>query len=1082
MFNSKVEKIMLSAHDSKYTFSFLNSKDDVILRSENGHVEESWPQDKGSQDETILFSYASRHASQIFRGKPVGQSDFSMDVSKGNSVIQRDLPRKPIVLSSAVYFSKTYRSLNVRKNQDSHSTRQRLDIANGVQQLRHGIASELLDFPDKKKTKNCTIADTPRSLGLSESDETGRVTSESDLSKTESHGPKGSNSRSIHYSSGYCCETDSSSNDWLIGRKQRPVLSETPLPGLTPHCRNLPGSSMFKTPLTLKRKTPNSSSRMASIVFGSSTGRSVGSSATYVPGSRSCDPRSTPHTRSAAGNLNSAVVVAMVEGRGMARGEIGFASIDLRSPVLNLSQFSDTQTYVQTMTKLHRCQPIEIIMPNTACENGAMTKLFKLVTHQFQNSNVSTVQRKYFNETKGLQSVKQLCVSDFNSVVMEVTNKYYCLAAVAALVKYVEFTQNMILAPASINVTFSGCENTTMIDATTAVNLELLQNIKDPKSEHTLYGVLNYTKTIGGARLLRANILQPPCDLGTISMRQEVVSELSEKEDVFDNIQTVITRFLDIDQVLSMCVQIPKQETLKTAEANINNIIYLKHILELVDPLRNALSNCENRLMKHFYKSLDDGRYALMKAKISSVIHDDTKYQKGMLHMRTQKCFAVKGSINGLLDIGRGTYAGIIEDINNVANQLAEEYNLPLVTSYNSTRGFFLQLNSGPKSTYSKESLPGVFIKVTKAKNALCFTTTDLIRLNNRAKEALDEIYLVTNIVVTELLGDLRNHFGCLYKLSEAVSMIDMLQSFAHACTLSSYVKPEFTKDTFAIKQGRHPILERISADIPVPNNIYATEDTNFNLITGANMSGKSTYLRQVVLLQIMAQLGCFVPAEYASFRITDQIFSRIGSNDDIESNSSTFMLEMKEVNYIIQNVGHKSLIIMDELGRGTCQEEGVGICHSICEHLLRFKAFVFFATHFMKLGLLESLYPNVQNYCFMIHKTFNEGDQSEKVVYTHVLTKGLNIEEHYGIRLAELSTLPRDVIIQAKALATSIYMKKGKQQEVDKEMREKRIIYKLSARLVQLSRNSRLNKEDLKSFLTSLKSQHITDTKSLEE
>lgn len=859
-------------------------------------------------------------------------------------------------------------------------------------------------------------------------------------------------------------------------------MSETPLPGMTPHARVPQGSKLFKTPLNVKRKTPSSSSRMASTLLGSSTGRSVGSSFVHESGSRSCDPKSTPHTRSAAVNSNSAVIVAIVEGRGMARGEIGLASIDLRSPTLNLSQFSDTQTYVQTMTKLHRCQPVEIIMPNTACENGAMTKLFKLVTHQFQNSNVSTVQRKYFNETKGLQFVKQLCVSDFNSVVMELTTKYYCLAAAAALVKYVEFTQNMILAPASINVIFSGCENTTMIDATTAVNLELLQNIRDPKSEHTLYGVLNYTKTIGGARLLRANILQPPCDLGTITMRQEVVSELTEKEDLFDNIQTVIARFLDIDHVLSMCVQIPKQETLKTAEANINNIIYLKHILELVDPLRNALSNCENRLMKHFYKSLDDGRYALMKAKISSVIHDDTKYQKGMLHMRTQKCFAVKGSINGLLDIGRGTYAGIIEDINNLANQLAEEYSLPIVTSYNSTRGFFLQLNCGPKSTYSKESLPGIFIKVTKAKNALCFTTSDLIRLNNRAREALDEIYLVTNIVVTELLGDLRNHFGCLYKLSEAVSMIDMLQSFAHACTLSSYVKPEFTKDTFAVKQGRHPILERITPDMPVPNNIYATEDANFNLITGANMSGKSTYLRQIVLLQIMAQIGCFIPAEYGSFRITDQIFSRIGSDDDIESNSSTFMLEMKEVNYIIQNISHRSLIIMDELGRGTSQEEGVGICHSVCEYLLRFKAFVFFATHFMDLGHLENLYPNVQNYSFMILKTFNENDQSEKVVYTHVLTKGLNKEENYGIRLAELSTLPRDVIQQAKTLANLISTKRGKQHEVDKEMREKRIVFKLAARLVQLSRNSRLSKTDLKSYMKSLKAQYIADTKSLEE
>ncbi|XP_061165050.1 mutS protein homolog 4-like [Saccostrea echinata] len=1008
-------------------------------------------------------------------------------VNSGRSIFNKDIPKKPtIILSTAVHYSKSFRS-TIKDPQNA--SRQKLDIASGIQQLRNGVASELLDYSTRKKNKSCTFAEVHRSSSISsaqlESD--GSTPGTTDLERS-GRASKTTDSyfRSTTGTSGYSCWGETSSSDWSMGRKKNLYLSETPLPGvtMTPQTNFLPGSNLLKTPLNIKRKATISSSKgMASSFLGSSSCKSVGSTSLLGSGrQKSCDPKSTPHTRSAAINPNSAVIVALVEGRGMARGEIGFASIDLRSPTLNLSQFSDTQTYVQTITKLHRCQPLEIIMPNTACDNGAMTKLFKLVSHQFQNSNVSTVQRKYFNETKGLQCVKQLCVSDFNSVVMELTSKYYCLAAAAALVKYVEFTQNMILAPASINVTFSGCENTTMIDATTAVNLELLQNIRDPKSEHTLYGVLNYTKTVGGARLLRANILQPPCDKGTIAMRQEVVSELTEKEDVFDNIQTVIARFLDVDHILSVCVQIPKKETLKTAEANINNLILLKHILELVDPLRNALSNCENRLMKHFYKSLEDGRYALMKARIASIIHDDTKYQKGMLHMRTQKCFAVKGSINGLLDIGRGTYGGIIEDINTLANQWAEEYNLPIVTSYNSTRGFFLQLNCGPKHNYSKESLPEIFIKVTKAKNTLCFTTTELIRLNNRAKEALDEIYLVTNIVVTELLGDLRNHFGCLYKLSEAVAMIDMLQSFAHACTLSSYVKPDFTKDTLAIKQGRHPILEKISTDMPIPNNTYATEDSNFNIITGANMSGKSTYLRQIVLLQIMAQIGCFVPAEYASFRITDQIFSRIGSDDDIESNSSTFMLEMKEVNYIIQNVSHRSLIIMDELGRGTSQEEGVGICHAVCEYLLRFKAFVFFATHFKDLGQLESLYPNVQNYCFMIHKTFNEEDQTEKVVYTHVLTKGQNKEEHYGIRLAELSTLPRNVIQKAKTLASSISSKKGRQHEVDKEMKEKRIIFKLSGRLVQLSRNSKLNKEDLKSYLRSLKMQYLTDTKSLEE
>ncbi|CAI8056063.1 MutS protein homolog 4 [Geodia barretti] len=211
-------------------------------------------------------------------------------------------------------------------------------------------------------------------------------------------------------------------------------------------------------------------------------------------------------------------------------------------------------------------------------------------------------------------------------------------------------------------------------------------------------------------------------------------------------------------------------------------------------------------------------------------------------------------------------------------------------------------------------------MKISKNRNTINFSTADLLRLNDRAQEATKEIYVMTNVVVNELIKDLRSNIGCLYKLAECVSMLDMLHSFAKSCTLSSYVRPEFT-DTLAVKQSRHPILDIISFNL-VPNNI----------------SGKTTYLKQVALLQIMAQVGSFVPAVYASFRVTSQIFSRVGSDDDISSNSSTFMLEMRELSYVLQNVSSNCLVIVDELGRGTSNEEGFGICHAVCEHLLTTK------------------------------------------------------------------------------------------------------------------------------------------------
>ncbi|KAK2164157.1 hypothetical protein LSH36_68g11029 [Paralvinella palmiformis] len=256
----------------------------------------------------------------------------------------------------------------------------------------------------------------------------------------------------------------------------------------------------------------------------------------------------------------------------------------------------------------------------------------------------------------------------------------------------------------------------------------------------------------------------------------------------------------------------------------------------------------------------------------------------------------------------------------------------------------------------------------------------------------------------------------------------------------------------------------------------YASDENNFVIITGPNMGGKSTYLRQIVLLQVMAQIGSYVPAEIASFRICDQIFSRIGSDDDILTNSSTFMLEMREINYILQNASRNSLIIIDELGRGTSADEGVGICHSICEYLLNIKAFTFFATHFMDLTNLDSLYPNVENYHFEVHHTFLDESNKEKVSYTHTLSKGKTTEKHYGLQLAEISTLPRCVMENARKLVEKITDEMRKSNVITEDAVKQRAVFKLGTRVAQTALNSKLDTDSLKTYLISLRNQYIAD------
>ncbi|KAM6262318.1 mutS protein homolog 4 isoform 4-T4 [Porphyrio hochstetteri] len=772
---------------------------------------------------------------------------------------------------------------------------------------------------------------------------------------------------------------------------------------------NLTSSSTRGLNSTCAGKTPLYSSRSLCRSHTSLMGYSVTSS-------------SAVSTHTAA-----SVIVAVVEGRGLARGEVGMASIDLKNPEVILSQFADNTTYAKVITKLKILTPLEIIMSNTACDAGNTTKLFSLITEHFKNVAFTTVQRKYFNETKGLEYIEQLCASEFSTIFMEVQSKYYCLAAAAALLKYVEFIQNSVYAPKSLKVRFQGSEKTAMIDSSSAQNLELVINNRDSRNGHTLFGVLNYTKTPGGSRKLRSNILEPLVDAETINTRLDCVQELLQDEELFFGLEAVISKFLDTEQLLSVLVQIPKQDTVKTAESKITNLIYLKHTLELVEPLKAALRSCNTPLLKAYYNSLEDTRFGIILEKIATVINDDTRYTKGCLSMRTQKCYAVKPNINEFLDIARRTYTEIVDDIAGMITQLAEKYNLPMKTSFSSARGFFIQMNIDA-STLPNGQLPSEFTKITKMKNTYCFTSADLIKMNERCQESLREIYHMTYLIVCKLLNEIYEHIHCLYKLSDIVSMLDMLLSFAHACTLSDY---------------------------------------------GPNMSGKSTYLKQIALCQIMAQIGSYVPAEYCSFRIADQIFTRIGMDDDIETNASTFMKEMKEITYIIQNANDKSLIIIDELGRGTSAEEGIGICYAACEYLLNLKAFTLFATHFLELCHIDALYPNVENCNFEVQHVRSTAGNKEKIAYTYTLSKGYTEEKNYGLKAAEVSSLPSSIILDAKEITDHIAKQILHRQKTTPEMMKQRAVYHLAMRLVQTARNSRLDPDSLRIYLKGLKKKY---------
>ncbi|POG68044.1 putative DNA mismatch repair protein MutS [Rhizophagus irregularis DAOM 181602=DAOM 197198] len=766
----------------------------------------------------------------------------------------------------------------------------------------------------------------------------------------------------------------------------------------------------------------------------------------------------------------------MIEGRGVAT-EVGMCFIDLRTSECILSQIADSQTYVKTLHKLNLYNPVEIILSVTAIE-PSKSKLCKILEDNMPMASIIPIGRKYFNDAIGLNYIKQYSLEeDSASLILGITSKFYCLAATGAILKYIESTQNIFFTNHSIKFKYQGCEGTMMIDCVTARNLELISNINNPRSNHSLYGILNNTRTPMGARLLRTNTLQPLSDVTTINMRLDAVEELIRHEETFFAIQTALKPFQDIDHLITALIQVPKKPSVKHAEQSINNVIILKHTLKLINLLKESFTGVQNSLLDAIYSLLNDLRLEALEERINDVINEDITYVKSPLALRNQRCYAVRAGFNGLLDVARQTYKETVDDLNEMIDQYREQYQIPIKTQFSSTAGFYLSINI---EQLEDKQLPLIFINVKKKRKTLTFTTLEVMKKNTKISDSLTEVYLMSDKTIEDLISEIRNDISVLYKASESIAMLDMLTSFAHQCTVSNYVRPEFT-DTLAIKAGRNPMRESLYVDTFVPNDTYASSATNFQLITGPNMSGKSTYLRQIALMSIMSQIGSYVPAEYASFRIVDQLFTRICNDDNIESNASTFVVEMRETAYILQNVTDDSLVIIDELGRGTSTHDGLGITYAICEELLKTKAFIFFATHFHELTRSLTVYPNVVN--LHLEVEIEEEDSRVAMKYLYRVKDGRNDEEHYGLKFGQIIGLPENVIRKATEVSYKLkeLIDSNKEKSTsNKIIQRRKTLLQLTQHLLQIRRSSNLDKEELRKYLKMVQEEFITKMEAL--
>ncbi|KAH9721212.1 DNA mismatch repair protein MSH4 [Citrus sinensis] len=707
----------------------------------------------------------------------------------------------------------------------------------------------------------------------------------------------------------------------------------------------------------------------------------------------------------------SSFVTGLIQNRAK---EVGVAAFDLRSAALHLSQYIETSSsYQNTKTLLHFYDPTAIIVsPNKLAPDG-MVGVSELIDRFYPSVRKVVMARGCFDDTKGAVMIKNLAAKEPSALSLDTYYKQYylCLAAAAAIIKWIEAEKGVIVTNHSLSVTFNGSFDHMNIDATSVRNLEIIEPLHSAlwgtsNKKRSLFHMLKTTKTIGGTRLLRANLLQPLKDIETINTRLDCLDELMSNEQLFFGLSQFLRKFpKETDRVLCHFCFKPKKVTSKVLDVDnakksqtlISSIILLKTALDALPLLAKVLKDAQSFLLANIYRSVcENEKYASIRKRIGEVIDEDVLHARVPFVARTQQCFAIKAGIDGLLDIARRSFCDTSEAVHNLANKYREELKLPnLKLPFNNRQGFYLSIPH--KDIQGK--LPSTFIQVVKHGNNIHCSTLELASVT--------------------LVDAIREDVSVLTLLAEVLCLLDMIvNSFAHTIStkpVDRYTRPHFTENgPLAIDGGRHPILESIHNDF-IPNNIFISEAANMVIVTGPNMSGKSTYLQQVCLIVILAQIGCYVPAHFSTIRVVDRIFTRMGTVDNLESNSSTFMTEMKETAFVMQNVSERSLIVMDELGRATSSSDGFAIAWSCCEHLLSLKAYTIFASHMENLSELATIYPNVKVLHFYVVIRNNRLD------FKFQLKDGPRHVPHYGLLLAEVAGLPSTVIETARSITSRI-------------------------------------------------------------
>ena len=575
---------------------------------------------------------------------------------------------------------------------------------------------------------------------------------------------------------------------------------------------------------------------------------------------------------------------------------------------------------------------------------------------------------------------------------------YDCgIISAGALLQYLLETQKNSLSNLT-HITPYAAGKFMMIDSSTRRNLELCETLREKQKRGSLLWVLDKTKTAMGARTLRKYVEQPLIDKTEIIRRLDAVQELKEQAISREEIREYLSPVYDLERLITKIAY---------GSANPRDLTAFRSSLEMLPALLYILQEMKAELLKDLAVDLDPLEDLCILVK--KAIREDPP-------IAMKEGNIINDGYNEEVDKLRRAKSDGKDWLAKLENDEREKTGIKnLKIKYNKVFGYYLEVTNS-----YKEMVPEYYTRKQTLANAERYITPELKELEDMILGAEDKLYALEYELYSEVRDLIASQIERIQKTAKAVAALDAFASLALVAERNNYVRPKINeKGVIAIKEGRHPVVERM-----IPNEMFISNDTylddkkhRISIITGPNMAGKSTYMRQTALIALMAQIGSFVPAKSANIGLSDRIFTRVGASDDLASGQSTFMVEMTEVANILRNATSKSLLILDEIGRGTSTFDGLSIAWAVIEYISDSRllgAKTLFATHYHELTELEGKIDNVNNYCIAVK------EKGDDIVFLRKIVKG-GADKSYGIQVAKLAGVPELVIGRAKEIVEEL-------------------------------------------------------------